>query len=72
MTKTVENKYTENTKLSEVLNSPEASKIIAKYKLPCLNCAMAAYEASILTLGQVSKIYSIDIDGLLKELNEIS
>jgi len=68
----MENKYTENTKLSEVLNSPETSKIIAKYKLPCLHCAMAAYEASILTLGQVSKIYGIDIDGLLKELNEIS
>ena len=72
MTKTVENKYTENTKLSEVLNSPEAGKVIAKYKLPCLHCAMAAYEAGILTLGQVSKIYGIDIDGLLKELNEIS
>ena len=63
--------YNENTKLSEVLNSPEASKIIAKYELPCMNCAMAAYEAEILTLGQISKIYGINIDGLLKELNEI-
>lgn len=66
------NEYTENTKLSEVLNSPEASKIINKYKLPCLHCPMAAYEAGILTLGQISKIYGIDISGLLKELNEIS
>lgn len=65
-------KYTENTKLSEVLNSPEASKIIAKYKLPCLHCSMAAYEAEILTLGQISKIYGINIDELLKELNEVS
>ncbi len=72
MNKAVENKYTENTKLSEVLKSPEASKIIAKYKLPCFGCAMAAYEAGILTLGQVSKFYGIDIDSLLKELNEIS
>jgi len=72
MNKAVENKYTENTKLSEVLKSPEASKIIAKYKLPCLGCAMAAYEAEILTLGQVSKFYGIDINSLLKELNEIS
>jgi predicted HTH domain antitoxin len=72
MRKAMTNRYTENTKLSEVLNSPEASKIIAKYRLPCLHCAMAAYEAGILTLGQVSKIYGIDINGLLKELNEIS
>ena len=65
-------KYTKNTKLSEVLNKPETSKIIMKYKLPCLHCAMAAYEAEILTLGMISKTYGIDIDGLLKELNEVS
>lgn len=65
-------KYTENTKLSEVLNSPEVGKIIDKYKLPCLHCPMAAYEAGILTLGQVSKIYGINIYELLKELNEVS
>jgi predicted HTH domain antitoxin len=55
-----------------VLKSPEASKIIARYNLPCMHCAMAAYEAEILTLGQVSRIYGIDISELLKELNEIS
>jgi len=65
-------KYTENTKLSEVLGSPETSRIIMKYKLPCLSCAMAAFEAEILTLGMISKTYGIDIDNLLKELNETS
>ena len=65
-------KYTENTKLSEVLNSPETSKIIKKYRLPCLNCAMAAFEAEVLTLGMISKSYGIDIKNLLKELNEVS
>jgi len=68
----MESKYTENTKLSEVLKSPEANKIISKYKLPCLHCAMAAYEAEMLTLGQISKIYGLDLDNMLKELNEIS
>jgi predicted HTH domain antitoxin len=65
-------KYTEDTKLLEVLSSPEARKIIDKYRLPCMNCAMAAYEAGILTLGQVSKAYGLNIDELLKELNKIS
>ena len=64
-------KYNENTKLAEVLNSSEASKVVGKFKLPCLHCAMAAYEAGVLTLGQISKAYNIDLDNLLKELNEI-
>jgi len=53
------------------LNSSEASKVVGKFKLPCLHCAMAAYEAGVLTLGQISKAYNIDLDSLLKELNEI-
>ncbi len=64
-------KYNENTKLAEVLKSSEASKVVGKFKLPCLHCAMAAYEAGVLTLGQISKAYNIDLDNLLKELNEI-
>jgi len=64
-------KYTKDTKLGEVLNSPEASKIIGKYELPCLHCAMAKYEAEILTLGQVSEMYGTDLEGILKELNEL-
>ena len=64
-------KYNKDTKLAEVLSSPEASEIISKYKLPCLHCAMAAYEAEILTLGQAASMYDTDLDGLLKELNEL-
>ena len=62
-------KYTEDSKLEEVLKTPETSAVIAKYELPCLHCAMAAYEANILTLGQIAKTYGIDLDGMLKELN---
>jgi len=64
-------KYTEDSKLEEVLKTPETSAVIAKYELPCLHCAMAAYEANILTLGQIAKTYGIDLDGMLKELNEL-
>ena len=65
------NKYSEETKLEEVLKTPETSAVIAKYELPCLHCSMAAYEANVLTLGTISKTYGIDLDGLLKELNEL-
>ncbi len=64
-------KYTGDSKLEEVLKTPETSAVIAKYELPCLHCAMAAYEAKILTLGQIAKNYGIDLDGMLKELNEL-
>ncbi len=64
-------KYTENTKLEEVLKSEETSNIVKKYKLPCLHCPMAVYEAATLTLGQISSSYGIDLEGLLKELNAV-
>ena len=64
-------KYTEDTRLEEVLKTPETSAVISKYQIPCLHCAMAAYEAKILTLGQIAKTYGIDLDGVLKELNEL-
>ena len=65
------NKYSEDTKLEEVLKTPETSAIIEKYELPCLHCGMAAYEAKVLTLGMISKTYGIELEGLLKELNEL-
>jgi hypothetical protein len=64
-------KYNKDTKLEKVLKSPEASAVVAKFRLPCLHCAMAAYEAKILTLGQIAGTYGIDLEGLLKELNEL-
>ena len=62
-------KYTKETKLEEVMKSPDARDIISKFNIPCLHCPMAAYEAKMLTLGQISSNYGIDLDGLLKELN---
>ena len=64
-------KFTEKTVLGDLLNDPEASKILAKYKLPCLHCAMAAFEMGMLTIGDASRTYGIDLEGLLRELNEM-
>jgi len=64
------NKITEDTTLSEILRLPAASKILAKYNLPCLHCQMAAYEIGRLKIGEVSKMYGIDTRRLLDELNK--
>ncbi len=68
---TKKNKITENTTLAEILEYPAAGKILAKYNLPCLNCPMAVFEIGVLKIGQVCKMYNIDSESLLKELNSI-
>jgi hypothetical protein len=44
------NKFTENTGLEEILKSPRASKILAKYNLPCLHCPMTTDELGMLKI----------------------
>lgn len=63
-------KITKDTTLAEILEHPGAKKILAKYNLPCLWCPMAKYEIQNLKIGQVCKMYDIDIKNLLRELNE--
>ncbi len=62
-------KITENTILAEVLGKPELVKILAKYNLPCLSCPMAKFEIENLKIGEVCKMYEINLAELLKELN---
>lgn len=64
------NKITENMTLAEILKYPDANKILAKHKLPCLHCPMAAYEMGKLKIGEVAKTYGIDAKGLLEDLNK--
>ena len=66
----MENKITKNTALAEILKNPEAEKILVKYNLPCLGCPFAKYEMESLKIGEVCKMYGIDLDKLLRELNE--
>jgi len=60
---------TKDTTLKEVLEIPGAEKVLSEYKFPCLHCPMAKFEAGMLKLGQVCKIYNIDFDKLVNDLN---
>ena len=64
-------KITENTTLAEILKNPEVEKILAKYNLPCLGCPFAKLEMENLKIGEICKMYGIDIEKLLKELNGV-
>lgn len=64
-------KITEDTTLAEILNNPEAKKILAKYNLPCLSCPFAKMEMENLKIGEICKTYNIDIEKLLNDLDGI-
>jgi len=63
-------KITGEITLSQILKYPGAGKILAKYKLPCLWCPMAKFEMENLTLGEICKMYNINLEKLLRELNQ--
>jgi len=64
-------KITKNTTLFEILEYSEAEEILARYKVPCLGCPFAAQEMKKLKLGEIARMYNIDLSGLLKDLNNI-
>ncbi len=64
-------KITEDITLAEILKMPGSEAILAKYNLPCLSCPMAKFEMEKLKLGDVCKMYGIDLENLLRELNPV-
>jgi len=63
-------KITKDSTLAEVLERSRAEKILAKHNVPCVTCPFAKMEMDRLKIGQICKIYRIDINKLLKELNK--
>jgi hypothetical protein len=61
---------TADTMLSKIIEFPLAQEILLKYNLPCLTCPMAKFEMEALSLGQVSGAYGLDLENMIKELNE--
>jgi len=64
-------KISKDTILSEILNDKKAEKVLLKYNFPCLGCPFAKMEMENLKIGDVCKMYSIDLEALIKDLNEI-
>lgn len=63
-------KINEKTTLEDVLERPGSDVILAKYKVPCLSCPMAEFEIQRLTIGDVCKMYKINLKGMLEDLNQ--
>jgi hypothetical protein len=61
----------ENYTLEEIQKIPGSKEVLVKYRLPCLTCPWAAYEVKTLKIGEVAKMYGLDLENLLKELNKL-
>lgn len=62
-------KITKDSTIEEILCHPRGSKVLSKYKVPCLSCPMAAGELSYLKIDEVARIYDLDLAAILKEIN---
>lgn len=65
-------KATKDTTLADILNRPGAGDVLLKYKVPCLGCPLVQAEMHELKIGDVAKMYKLDIKSLLKELNTLN
>jgi len=63
-------KYTANSTLAEILQHPRGVEILAKFGVPCPTCPLFAAEVAKLTIGQVTKMYGLDLKKILAELNK--
>jgi len=61
-------KITKDTTLAKVLEIKGAEKILSRFEMPCLGCAMAQMEMDSLKLGDICNMYGLD--KMLKELNK--
>jgi len=63
-------KITEKTILAKILKEPKLVEILEKYNFPCLSCPFAKMEIEDLEIGKICDLYGIEIEKVLKELNE--
>ncbi len=63
-------KIAKNSTLKEILKIKGAEEILLKHGVPCLSCPMAAFEIENLKLEEVCKIYGLDAEKIVKEIND--
>lgn len=64
-------KVSKKTTVKEILDMEKGEDILKKYNFPCLSCPMASFEIELLQVGDVSQMYGLDIEKIIKELNNI-
>jgi hybrid cluster-associated redox disulfide protein len=63
-------KITEKTTLAKIIEKNDGAKILMENGVPCLACPMSQFEIDKLEIGEVCKMYGLNLDKILKELNK--
>lgn len=63
-------KITQKTTLAKIMEKRGAEEILVKYGVPCLSCPMASFEIEKLKIGEVCKMYGLNLEKILKDLNK--
>lgn len=62
-------KITTKTTLEKIFGSKESAEILTKHGVPCMVCPYASFELDKLEIGEVCKMYKLDLKAILKDLN---
>ncbi len=62
-------KIDKNSTIKEILDHEKGEEVMAKYRVPCLSCPMAAMEIGELKIKEVAEKYGLDLEGLISDLN---
>ena len=62
-------KINAGTTLEKILKVKNGGKIMAENGVPCMSCPMSQFEIDKLEIGQVCKMYGLNLAKILKELN---
>lgn len=62
-------KFNQKSTLEKILEIKGADEILAKNGVPCLSCPMASFEIGKLKIGEVCKMYGLNLKKILDELN---
>ncbi len=62
-------KITSKTTLAKILGKKGGAEVLMKNNVPCLGCPMAQFEIDKLKIGDVCRMYKLNLEKILKELN---
>lgn len=63
-------KVTKDTTLEKIMQMKNGEEVLHKNFVPCVSCPMAPLELSDLKIGEVCRVYKLDLKKILNELNK--
>lgn len=63
-------KIISDSTLKYIMKIKGAEEILTKHGVPCTSCPYASFEIGELRIGEVCKMYGLNLSEILKELNK--